>query len=473
MEEKVLLELEDNRFTYRDFIDLMYKDDKGFIAVFRKGLRGKIFQKHFTKDTIGEELDFCFEKSYTTDLYTSINTFVRPERTLENLRYLNSLYIDIDCYKLNLKKENVLYFLEQDFYGSVIPEPTLVIDSGRGLTLYWKINSVPSKAVTLWKAIQYFLYNALKEFGADINALDPSRIFRVIGSNNTKSYTDVEVIEYNKHNIYDLKWIKENYLPKVEKKKNVSKKPFKGKIVRVFNKYTLELARLKDLEKLAELRSYDLDTREVFLFLYRYYAEALEGKERALEMALELNSKLISPLSISEVRSSTKSNYIGKYNYSNAKIIEMFNISEEEQTNLITIHSKSLKYEKNNERRKKERRNNKGLTSREQEKLDKLYSIFKGIKKELKTKEIAELLNVTVRLVQKYKKEIAENKDLYTKLENMYIEEIAEVSEDVKNDIEKLLISHIKNYVHNNSEENILNNKFDKEAYFSYENTGT
>ena len=55
----------------------------------------------------------------------------------------------------------------------------------------------------------------------------------------------------------------------------------------------------------------------------------------------------------------------------------------------------------------------------------------------------------------------------------MYIEEIAEVSEDVKNDIEKLLISHIKNYVHNNSEENILNNKFDKEAYFSYENTGT
>lgn len=432
------------QFTYRDFIDLMYKkDDKGFITVFRKGLRGKIYQKHFKENTIAAELDFCFEKDYTTDLYTSINTFIAPERTIEKLRYLNALYIDIDCYKLNLRKESVVYFLENDFYGSVIPEPTLVVESGRGLTLYWKINSVPSKALTLWKAMQYFLYKELKEFGADINALDPSRIFRVIGSCNTKSFTDVKVIEYNKHNIYDLKWLKENYLPKVEKKKYI-KKPFKGKIVRVFNKYTLELARLKDLETLAELRNYDLDTREVFLFLYRYYAEYLEGKEKALEMTLELNSKFIRPLSIGEVRSSTKSNYIGKYNYSNSKLIEMFNISEEEQLHLTTIHSKTLKLERYNESRRSKRRNEEGLTSREQDKLDKLYSIFKGLKKELKNKEIAEVLNVTVRLVQKYKKEISENKELHLKLQNMYEIELKKLEEAEKNNVEKLLISHVK-----------------------------
>ena len=105
---KELINIE-KQFTYRDFIDFMYKkEDKGFITVFRKGLKGKIYQKHFKANEIVNELDLCFEQDYTTDLYTSINTFITPERTIEKLRYLNALYIDKDCYKLNLKKESVL-----------------------------------------------------------------------------------------------------------------------------------------------------------------------------------------------------------------------------------------------------------------------------------------------------------------------------------------------------------------------------
>lgn len=425
----------EKEFTYKDFIDLMYKDDKGFISVFRKGFKG-IYQRHYRKFEIKEALDGFFKNDYTTDLYTSINTFIKPERTLESLRYLNALYIDIDCYKLNLRKESVLYFLENDYYGSLIPEPTLVVDSGRGLTLYWKIESVPSKAFSLWKALQYYLYNTLKELGADINALDASRILRVIGSHNTKSYTDVKVIEYNKHNLYSLKELKEDYLPKIEKKEKVKKK-FKGKIVKVYNEFTLYKARLDDLEKLLEFRGYDIDNREVFLFLYRYYAEILEGTERALDMALELNSKFIRPLSCSEVIHSCKSNYIGKYNYSNDKIIEIFSISEEEQNILGTIKSKKVKYAINNERRKKERRNENGLTNREQEKRDKMYAVFKGMKRDLKTKEIAEILEISIRMVQKYKKELNNNDELMAAFEKMYQEEALNKTN------EKLLISHI------------------------------
>lgn len=452
-------------FTYSDFIDLIYKDDKGFISVFRKGFKG-IFQHHYKKDQLEEVLDDFFNKEYTTDLYMSVNTFVKPERTLESLRYLNALYIDIDCYKLKLRKESVLFFLENDFYGSIIPEPTLVVDSGRGLTLYWKIESVPSKALPLWKAMQYYLYNALKEFGADINALDASRILRVIGSNNMKSYTDVKVIEYNKDNIYNLKGLKQDYLPKVEKSKN-EKKEFKGKIVNIYNGFTLAKARLKDLEKLVELRNFDIDNREVFLFLYRYYAEILEGPEIALEMATELNDRLLSPLPMGELRSSTKSNYIGKYNYKNEKIIDMFSISEEEQKHLMTIKSKRVKYDKNNERRKANRRNSNGLTDKEQSKRNKLYSIFKGMKKNLKTKEIAEILDVSTRLVQKYKKELENNEELLSELEKMYLDE---VTENANLSIEELLISHVEISKEINNEDEIL---IDPVVYKAYEDTGT
>ena len=139
---------------------------------------------------------------------------------MDSLRYLNALYVDIDCYKFNLRKESVLFFLENDYFNQSIPTPSLIVDSGRGLYLIWLIESVPSKAFTLWKAMQDYLYNQLKDFGADRGALDAARVLRVIGSYNTKSDSNVSVIEYNDVR-YSLKYLKDEYLPKV---KNKSKK---------------------------------------------------------------------------------------------------------------------------------------------------------------------------------------------------------------------------------------------------------
>ena len=72
--------------------------------------------------------------------------------------------------------------------------------------LIWLLNSVPSKALPLWKAIEEYLYSVLKPFGADRQALDPTRILRVPGSINSKSKTTVKVIEQYDY-IYDLREI--------------------------------------------------------------------------------------------------------------------------------------------------------------------------------------------------------------------------------------------------------------------------
>ncbi|EPB8220930.1 hypothetical protein M3X99_15130 (plasmid) [Clostridium perfringens] len=62
--------------------------------------------------------------------------------------------------------------LEKNYFNKKVPIPNYVIDSGRRMYLIWLINTVPSKALPLWKAIQDYLYKQLKDFGADRQALD-------------------------------------------------------------------------------------------------------------------------------------------------------------------------------------------------------------------------------------------------------------------------------------------------------------
>lgn len=450
-------------FTYSDMADLLYKgNDNGYIAVFRKGLK-RVYTHTYRKEayikgkykieSLEEGLNGYFSNGYSTDLYQSMNTFISRERTIQSLRYLNALYIDIDCYKVNMRKESVLYFLENDCYNSVIPEPSLVVDSGRGLYLIWLLEQVPSQALTLWNVMQNYLYNALKEFGADRSALDASRVLRVIGSYNTKSESFVKVVDFN--NIrYALKDLKAEYLPKIKPKKvkNKNEKSIsqtqKSKKIYYFNDFSLYKTRLEDLLKLAELREYDLSgRREIFLFIIRYYATLVYDEDEAEKLVFELNEKFQNPLPVNEIKS-TYSNYINKYKYKNSTLIDLFDITQKEMQFMSSIISKEYKLDKYNHFRKEKRRNEEGLTQREVKKKEKLLNIVKGMLNGQTTKEISEEYNISLRIVQKYKKELNDNEELYELLRN-----------EIQKPIE---ISKIVNSIKNNEDED----KFEYDEYF-------
>ena len=123
------------------------------------------------------------------NIYITLNTFFKPYRRLECIKELNFVYIDLDYYKTKYTKEQVIMNLESNYFNKIIPATNYIIDSGRGLALLWNINKVPSQALPLWKAIQEYLYHQLKEFGADRQALDATRVLRVPGSINSKSKT--------------------------------------------------------------------------------------------------------------------------------------------------------------------------------------------------------------------------------------------------------------------------------------------
>ena len=279
------------------------------------------------------------------NIYITLNTFYKPCRRLENIKELNTLFIDLDYYKTGKTKDQVLMDLEKNYFNQSIPIPNYVIDSGRGMYLIWIINAVPSKALPLWKAVQEYLYNQLKYFGADRQALDATRILRVPGSINSKSKTVVNILDEYEY-IYDLREIQNGFLP--ELKPYEKKKGRPSKINYIYRERSLYYGRIQDIIKLCELREYDLKGhRELILFLYRYYlCSFTEDIEKALNDILELNSMFRQALSEREVIRATRSAercYLDKnkqYKYKNETLIELLEITEEEQRNMTIIISK-------------------------------------------------------------------------------------------------------------------------------------
>ena len=92
-------------------------------------------------------------------------------------------------------------------------------------------------AMPLWYAVQRYIYNQLKEFGADANALDPTRVLRIAGTVNSKSNSYVEILDMHSYK-YRLRDIQEEYLPEITEKKE-KKKGRPKKIVSLFNEYSL------------------------------------------------------------------------------------------------------------------------------------------------------------------------------------------------------------------------------------------
>lgn len=391
---------------YRDFnikecisyLETLHKDSKGYITISSKNPNYK--QWHYKN---GDIIDNAKDILNIINTYVSQNTFYKPQRRIENIKELRAIYIDIDCHKTKYAKDAVKFFLEKDFYGSKIPQPNFLIDSGRGLYYVLLIEPVPSMAMPLWYAIQRYLYNELKEFGADANALDPTRVLRVVGTVNSKSNSYVEVLDMNSYK-YTLKEIQREYLPEISEKRE-KKKGRPKKIVSLFNEYSLYHARILDIIKICELREYDVKGhREVILFLYRYFTCCfIQDPKEALEKALELNYMFKEPLSEREVIRDTKSAekaYIDKkYKYTNTKLIEVLNITLEEQMHLKTIISGKEKYrrcaDKKKATQKDKRRNENGLTNKQQEIKDLKIKIKDLKDKGHSIREIAKILEIS------------------------------------------------------------------------------
>lgn len=406
----------------------------GFVTVAKKE-NGNFEQYHYKP----EELAVSLGEWLGEDVYFSQNTFYRPQRSIENIRQLRSLYVDLDFYLFNYDPSWVMGKLHHEFFGQSIPDPNVIIFSGRGLVLIWLIEPVPYKALPLWQAVQNYFLGQLSELGGDPMASDAARIFRIAGSTNSKNGEEVRA-EYRHDYRYQLRQLQYDYLPELNEVINPPKKKRKGRkkrSVQLFNTYRLHYARLMDLVKLIELRNFEVTGyRELICFLYRYWLCCYTNDpSEALNQTVTLNLKFSAPLHNKEVEKATKSaekawearsneeanrlaleqGYPGAgYNISNKKLIRWLNITEEEQAQLQTIIDGPEKNRRkritNMETRRQQgvKPRNEYLQNEKKKTFDKLIVLRKLIEKNpgLSNYKLSKLLSVSESYIRKLKKKL-------------------------------------------------------------------
>ena len=425
--------------TIGNVIKELHKDSEGYIASCHLNKDGKMGQKFYKID------DYECE---TENAFFSVNTFYTKWRNNNCVYELKGFFSDIDTYTIGLTHEQVIWLLEEDILGIKIPYPTWLISSGNGLYYILKFsnnikaredNKINFELKEKWKTCMRFIYDVLKDYGADANAMDASRVLRIDGTYNIKNnkQKEVTILKHYGNTIDDIDefidlWLPDEYIQK-DKPKTLLKAEYTVERIQTLKengkKYgkslkKLNLERMRDIMRLVEMRKGDCaGTRNYMLLLFAYHT--LQTNQGNLEQALQdtqlLNNSFDEPERTSQVNAIVRTAhkaYLGwlngekvlingkwcrkGYNYTNENLIEKLCITEEEQRKLKTIKSKKLVQEQRNKKRREKRRNEDGLTQREQQKQETIAKIMALKEQGLNNTEIAKRLGIARQTVSKY-----------------------------------------------------------------------
>ena len=353
------------------------------------------------------------------DVYATQNTISNTyTRTNKDVLQLRTLYIDID--KIN-NTDEIIELINNLVKAKVIPKPHKMIFSGRGIHIKWFIKDyagTSKKNMNVWSRLQNYLIktfkNALNSMGeVDKRVKDPSRVLRIEGTINSKSDKVVKCLIDNEHELYDLYELYNIYTPYKPQKATEQKKSKKG-IKLLKSKSTLNYGRLKDLEKILELREYDLTgIRNSFLMFYTTYYILVNNSnyEETLQEIKVVSSRIKSKkyTSLAELKSFVRNGLKKVEEHKEGQkvlpksetIIEWLDISEDEQRELITLKSKKIKQENNNTQRREKRRNAEGLTPKQAEIKELKNKVLELKEQGLSLRKIAEQLNINLGKVQR------------------------------------------------------------------------
>lgn len=371
--------------------------------------------------------DIVEEVKGDNDIFVTPNTMYKPSRCTDNIRQFRALYIDIDGIEGSSIYVSYEVFALAD--SGVIPKPSMIVSSGRGIHLYWRINNAPYGALATWQELEDYLYKKLKYLGADIKATDGARVLRLPGTYNSRNNSLCRVLYIDDELTYSMYDLREKYLNYSFKKHQLefqqTKKSNKTVINnKFFNSYSLHIARIQDILTLCKIRKYRVNGyRNFILHCYAYWEGIyLRDYDELYNVVIELNNSFTEPLKLSEVKSilrcvpkaierfiayeqglrSGEDKRVSKgmrdkegYWYKNETLIERLDITQEEQKHLKTIISSDEKYKRNNERRRKSRRGSDGLTQRERKKLELIEKVKALFDEGLNNTEISKKIGIS------------------------------------------------------------------------------
>jgi hypothetical protein len=399
----------------------------GYVATLRLAKKRKS-QKFYGLNDLNQLLKKA-EKRHS-DVYLSLNAFDYGSRKAKSLKQIRNIGVDIDCYKVDLTIAQAVEEIKNRIVQGIIPNPNLLIHSGRGLQLVYSIAGGAAPAMLfLSRYITTQYIAALKDLGADTSATDPSRVFRLPGSINSKNGKQVTVdtwrkLEYSLEELYSFCTpLEKKRRPRKRKDKLTTLPAKKG----LKNLYSLNTARKDDLEMLVQLRKGAIERRNVLTYIYTYtIALIVKNKAAALEFALQLNDRITDPQPVKEVQRTAGNAYddamkfFGEFQkrgykmwykhndgikrpMKNENIIKELEITAAEMSEMTTIIGKGEKRERDKAYHNKKRREQ-GVLPREeyleleQKNTEKQIEFIReqlAANPKIKQKELAEMLGVT------------------------------------------------------------------------------
>lgn len=340
------------------------------------------------------------------DTWMTQAEFMRPNRRVVNLLRIGLLFADIDTYRQPWAAGRtpeqlaaaILYHCAQEG----IPTPSLLVYSGRGVQAKWLLDgTIPRQALPRWNACQRYLIDRLAGVGADPQAKDASRVLRLVNTVNTKSgnvcrVVHIEAGQDGEPIRYGFEYLAEALLPvarwtiEQQRRDRAERRQLKllpgGKSdnLRGFSGRQLAWDRLEDLRKLAELRGGVREGERMQHLFWRLNFLLLSGAtnsgamyHEAAALAGELDARwsyrskeLMTLYSKAKAyEAGEKVSFGGKefaplYTPKNDTLLNLFQITQDEQRQLRTIIGADMAAERH-KTREKARRRAAGATDRE------------------------------------------------------------------------------------------------------------
>lgn len=370
-------------------------------------------QWHYRNDEIADHIIKILYKNTST--YMSVNEFRTTSRNALSVRYMTSFYADIDAHEegVEVDLKAIKRFLNKKYKDGKLPKHSRLTATGRGVQVYWKLETVPDCLYWMWCKLEGYIVQELadikdhiKGHEVDLACVDVSRVFRVEGTMNPKAGEVAKCIDKN-DNIYRMSDILKQYfedkiiITKKKAKHQVEMTDEKGYVIELNDKKEQKFAivrqrRLHDLRKLLELRKNQIQQghREEFLWIYAWTCVENITTERMIHKELSsVNSMFVDPLSATELNGIVRKVYrkwtsrklkqtawegslsaqTGRYCFRNKTIIDKLDITEFERSYFETIflteeESQKVWNERRNTNKKEARRSGKKKqTTREKE----------------------------------------------------------------------------------------------------------
>lgn len=359
------------------------------------------------------------------------------------------------------RKNEICNLLRELANKNIIPLPSFLVDSGGGIHSYWAIKDLPYQVTWMWQAVEDHILFMLKSSGVPIDSAvrDCARLLRSPGSKNGSRSCEVifrSCLRYDLKDLYDSLIPTPARGPKADPKARLQvintiiesggKIPLKSlrchkEMIKgisdcitsisncKFTSYTLHQARLQDIKTLCNLRDWDLEGyRNSIMHCYVYWLGIIvRDEDNLLREALSFNSRFNKPLPISSIRAIVRSalkrvrdfikyeediksgvpRRVSKgmrdkpgYWYKNITLINMLDITPEEQARMITIMEIQEKRKREAKRKRTKRRNDEGLLPTEIKRRNQFILIARLQLENLSFREISKKIGVDRRTIR-------------------------------------------------------------------------